>query len=139
MTNIHKKGFTLVELMIVLAVVAILVAMALPSFRDTIRKSRRSDAMNANLDIHLSQERWRANNIAYATLVELGLANPLISPDGYYSLTVPVNTATTYTILGTAQGDQVNDSCGNFTLAFVAGVITKSASGDEGNERCWKR
>ena len=137
MINIHKKGFTIIELMIVLAIVAILVALALPSFQDVIRKSRRADAMNSILDIHLSQERWRANNIGYATLVELGLANPLISPDGHYSLTVPVNTATTYSILGTALGDQINDSCGNFTLAFVSGVITKTAGGDDA--RCWTR
>lgn len=136
--NVRKKGFTLIELMIVLAIVAILIVLALPSFQDTIRKSRRSDAMNAILDIHLSQERWRVNHTTYGTLAELEITNA--SPDGHYSLTItiPVETAaTTYTIVAVAEGDQAYDSCGSFTLAVVAGVITKTADGNDA--LCWKK
>jgi len=149
MIKLHKKGFTIIELMIVLAIVAILVALAVPSFQDTIRKSRRSDALNAILDIHLSQERWRANHTTYGLLgnpydpladpqLYLG-PDPLISPDGHYSLTVPVHTATTYTIIGAvvAGDDQENDSCGDFTLTFTAGVIAKTAEGTDAI--CWKK
>ena len=150
MINVHKKGFTIIELMIVLAIVAILVALALPSFQDVIRKSRRSDAMNAILDIHLAQERWRANHSTYGLLgnpydpladpqLYLG-PDPLISPDGHYSLTILVNTATNYTILGAVVtgDDQANDYCGNFTLTFVAGVITKTTSKGVASN-CWKK
>ncbi len=141
MTNARKKGFTIIELMIVLAIVAILVALALPSFQDVIRKSRRSDAMNAILGIHLAQERWRVNNILYASIDDLGLegdiADTMTSPDEHYNLTIPANAATSYTILATALGDQVNDSCGNFTLTFTAGDIDKTATGDD--DLCWKK
>ena len=136
--NVRKKGFTLIELMIALAIVAILVALALPAFQDVIRKSRRSDGMEALVDIHLTQERYRVNNITYADLSDLGYASDTIaSPDGHYNLTVTNHTTTNYTITADAQGDQVNDSCGDFILNFVAGVITKTADGD--NDQCWKK
>jgi type IV pilus assembly protein PilE len=138
MNHVHKKGFTIIELMIVLAIVAILVALAVPSFQDTIRKSRRSDAMNAILGIHLAQERYRANNIAYGDLAALGIADdPMPSPDGHYNLTITGEAATTYTIAADALGDQDNDACRDFTLTFDAGVITKTADGDDAT--CWKR
>lgn len=133
--NVRKKGFTLIELMIVLAIVAILIVLALPSFQDTIRKSRRSDAMNAILDIQLSQERWRVNHTTYGTLADLEITNA--SPDGHYSLTITDEGRTTYTIKAEAEGDQAYDSCGSFTLAVVAGVITKTADGNDA--LCWKK
>ena len=137
MKNVRIKGFTVIELMIGLVIVAVLVSLAVPSFRDTLRKSRRSDAMNSIMDIQMSQERYRVNNATYGTLVQLGKTNPLVSSDGHYSLTITVNTATNYTILAEAQGDQATDSCGDFTLTFTAGVITKTADGDDA--LCWKK
>ena len=144
MINVHKKGFTIIELMIVLAIVAILVALALPSFQDVIRKSRRSDAMNAILDIHLSQERWRANNTTYGTLANLGLDDDadgkMPSPDGHYDLTIGDVTFSTYTIIADALGDQAKDSCGDFTLKMGAnggGIIDKEAGGDD--NLCWTK
>ena len=141
MINVHRKGFTIIELMIVLAIVAILVALALPSFQDVVRKSRRSDAMNAILNIHLAQERHRVNNVTYGTLSELGMVaagvEKLASPDGYYVLTITNLTATTYTIAGEAQDDQTNDACKIFTLAFSAGNIIKTTTPI--NATCWKK
>ena len=137
MRNVRIRGFTLIELMAGMVIVAILVSLALPSFRDTLRKSRRSDAMDSILNIHLSQERYRVNNATYGTLVQLGKTDPLVSADGHYSLTITVNTATNYTIVAAAQGDQATDSCGDFTLTFTAGVITKTADGDDAI--CWRK
>ncbi len=56
MINRHKKGFTLIELMIVIVIVAILVGLAVPSFLESVRKSRRSDGLDAIIDMHLEQE-----------------------------------------------------------------------------------
>lgn len=137
MKHLRIKGFTLIELIITMLIVALLVSLALPSFRDSVRKSRRSDAMNGILDLQLAQERYRVNNTTYGTLTELGRADPQSSSDGHYRLTVPVHTTTNYTILATALGDQANDSCGNFTVTFTAGAITKTAGGD--NDLCWKK
>jgi type IV pilus assembly protein PilE len=126
----------------VLAIVAILVALALPSFTDVVRKARRSDAMNAILTVHLAQERWRANHFKYGDIDELDLDgavddDKMPSPDEHYNITIPANAETSYTIVGTALGDQINDSCGNFTLTFTVGIIAKTATGDD--DLCWKK
>lgn len=137
MTNVRKKGFTLVEVMIVVAIVAILATIAVPAFLDAVRKSRRSDAMNAIQRIHMAQELFRANNPDY------GAAGTTTSgsPDGHYSLSlvIPASPAnrTEYTIIADALNEQADDSCGDFTLAFNAGVITKTADGIDA--LCWKK
>jgi type IV pilus assembly protein PilE len=142
MMNTRKKGFTLIELMIVLGIAAILVTLALPSFQDALRKSRRSDAMNSIMDLHLAQERWRASDTDYATLAELG-PDPLTSPKGHYKLTVTrplAATATSYTITAIPEAltDQANDYCGNFILTNAAGVITRTTSAGVA-DLCWRR
>ena len=79
-----KTGFTLIELMIALAIVAILVAVALPAYQDSVRKGRRADAFAAVSAIQLAQERFRANHPTYATaLSDLGVAAPSL-----YTLTI---------------------------------------------------
>ena len=57
-----QPGFTIVELTIALVVVGVLASIALPSFMDAIRKSRRSDAFAALSAVQQAQERWRGNN-----------------------------------------------------------------------------
>jgi type IV pilus assembly protein PilE len=136
----RKKGFTLIELLIALVIASVLVALALPSFKDTLRKSRRSDAMELISRIHLAQERWRINHPGYADLGDLGLSNPLVSPDGHYQLTITANGATNYTLVASpvAGDDQANDACGAFTLTFTAGVITKTTSSGVATQ-CWRK
>jgi type IV pilus assembly protein PilE len=143
MINTRKKGFTLIELMTVVAIVAVLAALAIPSFLESLRKSRRSDAMNTIMDIHLAQQKYRANNTTYGTNVQLGFANPQMSPDGHYSVavTLPLSVAaraTTYAITATAQAPQDKDYCGNFTLTNTAGVITKTTSAGVADQ-CWRK
>ena len=59
-------GFTLIELMAVVVVIAILAAIALPAFTEQVRRSRRAEAITLLNQISQEQERWRANNPAYA-------------------------------------------------------------------------
>jgi type IV pilus assembly protein PilE len=144
MMNTHKKGFTLIELVVVLGVMAILVTLALPSFQDALRKSRRSDAMNTVMDIHLAQERYRANNIAYGENADLGFDAPQLSPKGHYSvetvLPLAGDPATTYTITATPSvgSDQENDYCGSFVLSNTAGVIARTSSTGVA-DLCWRK
>ena len=90
-----SRGFTLIELMIVVAIVGILAMIAYPSYLDSIRKSRRADAVAALGAGQLAQEKWRANDTDYGTRVEIGIGAE--SPDGYYDITVQQAIANTTT------------------------------------------
>lgn len=123
-------GFTLIELMIVVAIIATLAAIAYPSYTDSVRKARRADGKEALLRIHLEAEKWRANNTTYTCdLVELGLGNTSI--EEHYDLALSDCSAAGFTATATGVGDQANDTgCTPLTLV-VAGVDTRGPSG------CW--
>jgi type IV pilus assembly protein PilE len=124
----RAAGFTLIELMIVVAVIAILAAIALPSYQNSVRKSRRADAKTALLDLAARQERFYTINNAYSngTTVpnSLGYGLPAnlgtgATPDYVLSVGTPnagSATGPTFSLTAQAQGDQVSDSCGSYTL-----------------------
>jgi type IV pilus assembly protein PilE len=136
------RGFTLIELMIVVLVIAILAAIAYPAYGDYIRKARRADAHDTLLRVKLEQEKWRVSNVAYTAQVgpgglELALAagNCFTSPEGHYRVCVvadPAPTATSFTVAATAQGGQTKDtSCPVISLEVDRGVETREPDG------CW--
>src|SRR5688500_5524273 len=65
MRNPRPAGFTLLELMIVVAVIAVLAMIAFPSYTEQVRKGRRADAARAVGQLQLDLERWRAENPCY--------------------------------------------------------------------------
>ncbi|VAW75073.1 hypothetical protein MNBD_GAMMA13-1032 [hydrothermal vent metagenome] len=110
------QGFSLLELLTALAIVAILATITVPSFSGLLDKSRRSDAMSALWQVQLAQARWRSNNARYApSLAALGWASAL-SPEGYYQLRISEAGAADYIILAQPQAAQQNDSCGVFAM-----------------------
>lgn len=145
----HDRGFTLIELMIAVVVVAILAAVALPSFMDSIRKSRRSDAFNALSNVQQAQERWRTNNAAYtAELAASGLNIPATSAGGYYTITLANVTATTYEAVATAVAgkSQTKDgSCAKLGVQMNGGNVRYAANTTAGalayanTNPCWNR
>ena len=145
-----RAGFTLVELMIALAIMAILAAVAWPSLQEAIQKSRRADAMSALATIMQAQERWLANNPGYqTTLANLPGAVAATSPDRHYNLSLVAGSvnATGYTARATAgsSSPQSADSrCQVLQVAVNGGNITYSslASGGAANaapDPCWVR
>jgi type IV pilus assembly protein PilE len=112
----HFRGFTLVELMIAVAVVAILVAFAVPSYREHIAASRRTDAKSALLAVAQLMERNYTERGTYAgvTLGSTGVY-PSTSPQGYYALSIASQDANGFSLLATRAGAQVGDKCGNYT------------------------
>ena len=88
-------GITLLELLIVIAVVGILLAVAAPSFLDYIERSRRSDAMIALQRVANEQEQFYFDNNRYSlNFTSINLTN--LSPDGYYTLSLPTANTTLF-------------------------------------------
>jgi type IV pilus assembly protein PilE len=138
----RPRGFTLIEVLITVAIAAILASIAFPSFMGSIRKSRRAEAFEFITRIQQAQERWRANHSSYTTdLTSTGLDVPTTTPNGYYTLgvTVPIgaDSGSQYTITATAAGSQVADTqCAVISLGMTGGNPQyDSTSG----QTCWSK
>lgn len=82
------KGFSLIELVIVMAIVAIMAGVALPAYQKNVQKSARSEAMTELLDIMRAQENYFANRFTYTTdLTLINYAATHETPSGKYAIT----------------------------------------------------
>ena len=137
------QGFTLIELMLVVAVAGVLSGVAYPSFMGQLQKIRRADAMVSMLQVQAAQERWRANNLAYGTLAEIGVA--ATSAAGHYTLQVSEPSANGYEIVAAATGSQAHDAhCRNLKLRIEGGNLVQASGADAAtsnaplqNRQCW--
>jgi len=148
------RGFSLVELLIAVAVAVLLATLALPSFLESVRKGRRSEAFAALAQVQQAQERWRANRINYAASVSNasngdppGLGLPATTgPGGYYTLALSNVGSTGYTATATAASSQADDAkCVKLVVKMDGGSLTNSSFDSAGTEdttnanRCWSR
>lgn len=148
----HARGFTLVELMIVVVVAAILAMVAYPAYLDSIRKSRRSEAMSALMQVQQAQERWRGSHADYTTdLADLGLS--ATTPSGYYTVSVaaapagaPLATAYVATAVGNSGTSQADDAqCRKLSVQMNGGNLSYAGCGDcdgftyTATHPCWAR
>lgn len=136
-------GFTLIELMIAVAIVGILTAVALPAYQKQILKSHRTDAKTALLDLASREERYMSTNQVYASSgTVLGFSNdfPVSVPSGSaatYTLSVSLsNSNGSYTLTATPTGNQAQDSCGSYTLTSLG--VQGVSGGSQSAADCWK-
>ena len=128
-------GFTLIELMIVVAVVAILAAIAVPSYQEQVRKSRRAQAKADIVEYVQMAERFFTVNNTY-----VGFALPAtVSPreagaTARYNLAASTQTATQFVLTATATGPQASDRCGDLS---VSNTGLKTESGSATLAECW--
>jgi type IV pilus assembly protein PilE len=136
-------GFTLVELMITVAVVGILGAVAIPSYQGSIARGNRADARTALLDNAQFLERNfteanRYDQDSAANAVVLPVTTAPRAGTAMYNVAAATLTATAYTLTATpiVGGRMAGDSCGAFSLNNFG---QKTVSGTETVDRCWNR
>ena len=132
----RSLGFTLLEVMIVCAIVAILAAIAYPSYNSSVQKSRRAEAKTALLGVASQMERWSTEKSTYATAT-LGTSGVFAnhSENSYYNLSLTNLTATTYTARAAPTGAQTGDPCGTFT--YTEQGIKSVTGGTWTTAQCW--
>ncbi|MEN8206695.1 MAG: type IV pilin protein [Pseudomonadota bacterium] len=141
MTN-KTRGFTLIELMIVVAILAIVASVGYPSYLEHVKKSRRAEGMGQLLELADHMERYYSDNGTYAGAT-LGAAAtdvyPATTDGGYYTLSFDGaldNVAFTISATPTGKGKQNTDKCHTFTLTSLG---VKSVSGGSlVTDDCWK-
>jgi type IV pilus assembly protein PilE len=137
----RRRGFTLIELMIIVVIIAIVAAVAYPSYTDAVRKSRRAEGKSALLKAAQLQERLYTGSGTYtvdlAPLFGRGANQPVYSGEdpatGYYTITAVASGALTqgYTLIATPGGAPAGGAQGNFVDPVCAN-LTLSSTGQRG-------
>ncbi len=134
-----RQGFSLIELMMTVAIVGILAGVAFPAYVSQMAKAKRSEGQAALLDLSTRMERFYSENRTYEGANIAGnntstlLPSTLTYPDGYYNLSISNQTDSSYTLIATPNsGTHKDEDCGSLTLTHTG--VKGSSTGDE---KCW--
>ena len=139
------NGFTLIEILIVVAILGVLASIALPAYQDSVRRSNRAEAKGELLIVAGEQERFFSSNNSYSTdATPLVIETPTnlttrTTDNGFYSIAVAAggtgDITTSFVATATPQGDQANDACTTLTISSTG---VRGATGGTVDE-CWGR
>ncbi len=134
-----RRGFTLLELMIVVLVIAVLAGLAFSAYNKQVRKSRRAEAKQALSDVALRQEKWRSDHVKYLGTDSTAANKTLfgaLATSSYYNISISTAesaTAWTATAVPKSGSDQAKDTCGTLSLQMSSGVVSKLPT----TNGCW--
>lgn len=133
----NRPGWTMVELVIVLAVLSVLLAVAYPVYNGQLIKARRADGHALLYEAAQRQQQFfTSNNHFTDTIGSGGLEMSATSDEGYYTLSITSPSATSYTLTATPAGAQTSDtSCGDLTLTHLN--VKGCGATDCEVQRCW--
>ncbi|MEM7359808.1 MAG: type IV pilin protein [Pseudomonadota bacterium] len=130
-----EQGFTLIELMIVVAIVGILASLAIPAYTEYVRESRRTDGTSSVLDCATRLERNFTVNNTYTTADVCDAT----SIDGFYNLTL-ATTDVTFTVSASPTGPQSEDTeCSSIDLNHLGVQSAVDDGGASTGDTCWKK
>jgi len=137
-SNRSTKGFTLVELLIAIAILAIIMGIAIPSYTNYVLESGRADAKNLLMQASQTMERCFTRYSAYNDgNCPLQAGDTVMSENEKYELSVAV-TATTFDLTAAPQGSQTKDTdCGSFALDETGQRGISASSDPDDIAECW--
>jgi len=142
--NVKMRGFTLMEILIVVAIVGILAGIAYPSYQEQVAKAKRADAAAALMTGAQALERYYTSNGSYLDANDkLAAVFPTKAPESgtaYYNIAATgTPTANSYTLRATRTGSMANDRCGNLEISSTgARTLNGNKSGTTVAD-CWRR
>ena len=138
MRSTNAQGFSLIEMMIVLAIIAVLAAIAVPSYRQYLARGYRAEAKAALMQVVQWMERANTTNGEYPTGASTTVMLDSLKPK-HYTLSLRDSTGTSFTVVATRASVMLGDACGDLTLTHtgIRGALSYSVSNVA--RECWGR
>jgi type IV pilus assembly protein PilE len=135
------RGFSMVEIVVVIAIVGLLAGIAIPSYRNYILRAHRSEAIRVITSYRQALERCYSQNFTYVNVAgncPAAAGAAINTPNNYYNITFPLLNATQYRIVATAINTQTNDApCATFTVDNAGAQTAATAGGADTTPTCW--